>query len=248
MKRLIIFAFFKSFSLSEPPNELFDQANKLYIQESYIESIKLYENILENNKGNSKIYYNLGNAYFRINKVGLAIWSYKNALRLNPRNKDISYNLTIAENYKVDRVTMPYTSFLLEKYRQVRMYLTADEWKLFGSLLFFALALNSLFRKMAILKNRFSSNISQVLIIFIISVHILILDKYSQEKKSYDEAIFIKKTNALSGPLSDNHQILFEVNEGSLAEILRVNDDWVYIILLDGNTGWVKSETIRFIK
>ena len=101
MKILIIFAFFKSFLLCESLNELFDQANKLYIEESYIESIKLYENILENNKGNSKIYYNLGNAYFRIKKVGLAIWAYKNALRLNPRNKDISYNLIIAYNYLI---------------------------------------------------------------------------------------------------------------------------------------------------
>ncbi len=248
MKLLIIFAFFKSFLLSESLNELFDQANKLYIEESYIESIKLYEKILENNKGNSKIYYNLGNAYFRIKKVGLAIWAYKNAFRLNPRNKDISYNLIIAENYKIDRVTMPYTSFLLELYRKVKIYLTVNEWKLFGSLLFFVLALNSLFRKMYIFKKRFFLNISQMIIILFISVHILMLDKYFQEKKEYDEAIFIKKTNALSGPLVEKHQILFEVNEGSFAEVLRVNDDWVYIILLDGNKGWVKSETIRFIK
>ena len=87
-----------------------------------------------------------------------------------------------------------------------------------------------------------------MIIILFISVHILMLDKYFQEKKEYDEAIFIKKTNALSGPLVEKHQILFEVNEGSFAEVLRVNDDWVYIILLDGNKGWVKSETIRFIK
>ena len=126
MKRLIIFIFFKSFLLGKSPNDLFEQANKLYIEESYLESIELYENILEKNKGNSKIFYNLGNAYFRVNKVGLAIWAYKNALRLNPRNKDISYNLTIAENYKIDRVNMPYTSLILETYRQVKIYLTVD--------------------------------------------------------------------------------------------------------------------------
>ena len=42
--------------------------------------------------------------------------------------------------------------------------------------------------------------------------------------------------------------ILFQVNEGSIAEISNNQKDWVEIILIDGKKGWVPSESIRTIK
>ena len=245
---IILFIVFKSFLFSETFDLLYVEANQLYINESYEKSIDKYEEIIAGGKRNSKIYYNLGNAYFRIDKIGAAIWAYENALRLDPRDKNIIYNLEIANNYKIDRISMPDTFFLLKVYRKMHLYFTFEEWVLFGSVLLFSLTLYSLLKNIYNFKSKVLQNIFHFLFFTIIIVSIIIIDGYFDKKYSYDQAIFIIKSEALSGPSYDNHKILFEVNEGSKAEIIRDENGWADIILLDGKSGWVKSKDIRLLE
>ena len=245
---LILFIVFKSFLFSETFDVLYVEANQLYIKESYEKSIDKYEEIIARGKRNSKIYYNLGNAYFRTDKIGKAIWAYENALRLNPRDENIIYNLEIANNYKIDRISMPDTFFLLKVYRKMHLYFTFEEWVLFGSVLLFSLTLYSLLKNFYNFKSKVLQNIFHFLFSATIIVNIIVIDRFFDKIYSYDQAIFVIKSEALSGPSHDNHKILFEVNEGSRAEVIRHENGWADIILLDGKSGWVKSKDIRLLE
>ena len=63
----------------------FEEANQAYASKDYAKAAELYEAIISRDKiENPKVYLNLGNAYFRSDKLGLAIYAYRRALRLEP--------------------------------------------------------------------------------------------------------------------------------------------------------------------
>ena len=69
------------------------------------QSIKKYESILEEGYISSNILYNLGNAYFRNDNTGQAIWAYLSSLNLDPRNSDTIYNLSVVRS-KIEGVRL----------------------------------------------------------------------------------------------------------------------------------------------
>ena len=51
------------------------------------------KSIISNNIESSELYFNLGNAYYKTNSIGLAILNYERAKKLAPDDEDISANL-----------------------------------------------------------------------------------------------------------------------------------------------------------
>ena len=65
----------------------------------YQEAIKDYEALLKEGVS-AEFYYNLGNAYYRSDNITRAMLNYERALLLSPGDKDIRYNLQIANRQK----------------------------------------------------------------------------------------------------------------------------------------------------
>ena len=97
MKKIIISLHFFSFVLCDDYQNLFKEANQAMFDAEYDNAIQVYEKIIGMDYENSQVFYNLGNAYYRSNFIGLAIWSYMKASKLAPRNSDIKHNLSIAK-------------------------------------------------------------------------------------------------------------------------------------------------------
>jgi len=57
-------------------------ANDLYAKGNFQAAAKQYEKILQNEGVAPELYYNLGNAYYKMNEIGLAILNYERALKL----------------------------------------------------------------------------------------------------------------------------------------------------------------------
>lgn len=68
-------------------------ADFLQLQQDYEEAIKHYHLALKREIHNEKIYYNLGNAYYKIHQKQLAINNYKQALRIRPEYVKAHQNL-----------------------------------------------------------------------------------------------------------------------------------------------------------
>ena len=92
-------------------NELFRQANQLRAsnpQEAsrlYRRAALRYENLLgERELRNSKLHYNLGNAYFQVGDVGRAILNYRKAERLDPGDLNVQRNLEYSRTTRKDKL------------------------------------------------------------------------------------------------------------------------------------------------
>lgn len=82
----------------------FKEAEVAYKQENYNKAIELYEELLKNNGESYQIYYNLGNAYYKTNKIAPAILNYERALLLNPGDGDIRFNLEMSRLRTTDKI------------------------------------------------------------------------------------------------------------------------------------------------
>jgi tetratricopeptide (TPR) repeat protein len=72
------------------------KADSFYRDGKFDEAAPIYAQLAKADPDNPWFHYNLGNSYYKTNKLGLAIASYMRAYRLLPRNGDIRYNLALA--------------------------------------------------------------------------------------------------------------------------------------------------------
>ena len=247
-KSLSVFFMVVSCSFSMDSHKLFQDANDLFISKKYKESIELYEKIIDNGQKNSTVFYNLGNAYYRSGDIGHAIWAYKHANKFSPRDKDIIHNLKIAEAKKIDRINSPPLFILHDFYRKIKSSMTMFELILVGGILFFIFSLLWIKQIFSGKKNVLSKSIFQILLTVIITVHAVILDMAFERKRISNEAIVVGKSDAQSGPFLGDNKVLFQINEGSVVEVLEEKNNWSEIILIDGKKGWVISNALRKMK
>jgi hypothetical protein len=78
--------------------KMFREGNDAYKSGNYEKAIECYRTLVEREGIRSpQLYYNLGNACFKDNKPGYAIFYYEKAHRMSPREGDIRYNLDFAK-------------------------------------------------------------------------------------------------------------------------------------------------------
>lgn len=92
-------------------NALFREANETAPRDHqaaealYGKAILRFERLIrEGGIENGKLYYNVGNAYFRMNDLGRAILNYRRAQELTPHDANLARNLAYARQLCTDRI------------------------------------------------------------------------------------------------------------------------------------------------
>ena len=71
----------------------------------YQKAVLAFERIArEGGVENGKLYYNIGNTYFRLGDIGRAILSYRRAERLTPSDNNLQQNLSYARSRRIDKI------------------------------------------------------------------------------------------------------------------------------------------------
>ena len=92
-------------------NQLFAEGNRLALsdpekaEDRYRGSILRFERIIKDGGiENGKLYYNIGNIYFRLKDIGRAIVNYRRAEQYIPGDINLQTNLEFARNIRKDRI------------------------------------------------------------------------------------------------------------------------------------------------
>jgi len=248
MKHLFLFLGLLSVGLSDVSIDLFEAGNDAMIYEKYEDAVQAYESLLDIGQAHADIYYNLGNAYYRLHYLGQSIWAYTNGLKLSPRDRDALHNLAVAQARRIDRIDMPEPFFLLQYYRNIKSNFTLREWILIGSLVLLFQAIWVFGLQFGWLRGTVTQTILNGLIVLTLGIHGIAVDKYFQEQRTHSGVVIANGVDAYSGPFYGENTVLFRINEGSIADIHQSQKDWVEIILIDGKKGWIPSESIRVLK
>ncbi len=97
--------------LSAPPSALaqenahrFIAAMDAYKSQDYGTAIREMELMAKSGLQNGALYYNLGNAYLKDNRIGHAILWYERALKLLPNDPDLRFNSEYARSLTLDAI------------------------------------------------------------------------------------------------------------------------------------------------
>lgn len=252
MKRLLIsilaiFAIGSTASAQESA-ELWDKANTAYYNEDFTGAIELYDSISRSGLASAKLYYNLGNAYFRAGKIGKSILYYNKAQRLAPGNEDIAHNLEIANTYTRNKIE-PIPEFFLKKWtRALGSIMSGNAWATL-SIVFFGLTLGGallflLPLRRGVRKAGFYGGVAS-LVLFIFAISFAAAD-YTESVESTQAIVTSSSASVKSSP--DNAgKDLFLIYEGAKVEVRDALNGWREIVLADGNRGWIKASTIEMI-
>tara|TARA_B110000014_G_C20061082_1_gene552583 strand:- start:229 stop:975 length:747 start_codon:yes stop_codon:yes gene_type:complete len=248
MKIISIFLILFSLGASEIVDDLFDDGNNSMLAERYEDAIQTYESILVLGYQSGELYYNLGNAYYRNDNLGQAIWAYSKAQYILPRNINIKHNLEVSMAQKIDRIDMPKPFFLLKLYREIKLKYNLQEWILFGSIILLAQAFWILSIQIGWLNSSFNQSLVSLFTFIVISIHGISVDKYLENNRTQTGIVIANNINAYSGPYFGEKTILFKINEGSNVDIVQRQNDWFEIILIDGKKGWIPNSAVRKLK
>ena len=102
------------------------EAEELFRAGQFANALNVYEAELKNNPNDPYIYYNIGNCYFKMGSIGLAVANYYRAFKLDPRDGDIRHNLDLALRAGGSRLV---PSGLPASIHQAFFYFSADELK-----------------------------------------------------------------------------------------------------------------------
>ena len=107
MNRLLFVLFIFCSAAFATPESLFEEGVDAFRQGNLEEAVQSWQSTLEEGHESGALYYNLGNAHFRLGHTAEAILFYERAARLLPRDKDVTANLSLARLAVVDRVNAP---------------------------------------------------------------------------------------------------------------------------------------------
>jgi tetratricopeptide (TPR) repeat protein len=229
------------------PQQVFEDAERLYNGGRYSEAAAQYESLLAEGTEDGHLYYNLGNAFFKSGRLGKAVLAYERALRLMPGDEDVRANLAFANEMIADAVSGPelpgYLAWAIDLYR-------GSSPDTFAALLSIAFILGGAAGSCLLLGcgARFRVPLfyflGGLLVLAVLSGAAL-----SGKLAPADEeqaVVLSARSEVRSGPGETNPQ-LAEIHEGLKLTVRSRRDDWFQVTLPNGLTGWVLEKDVEII-
>ncbi|WKB82616.1 tetratricopeptide repeat protein [Cellulophaga lytica] len=230
-------------------NDLFKKATDAYNNGKYDAAIKDYLQIIENGKHSAELYYNLGNAYYKLNKVAPSIYYYEKALLLKPNDSEIKNNLSYAKNMTLDVINPLPVTTLKSIYNKIVGYFNFDQWAYISVMLVVLFVISYIAFKFFIYstKKRISFILSITFLLIAIATVTAAYLNYNDFIKNRPAIVFNEESLVVAEPNSRGKEV-FRLHEGTKVFVLEQLKDYSKIKLADGKTGWISSEEIKEIK
>lgn len=224
------------------------EADSAYARGEYQQAIKDYEALLKQG-ASADLYYNLGNAYYRTENITHAVLNYERALLLSPGDRDIRFNLQIAQSKTIDKIVPESEMFFFTWYRSLVNLMSVDGWartSLVSLALVIILLLVYLFSDRIWLRKIGFFGGFVLLVLFILS------NVFAwQQKQNFlyrKGAIVIAPSVTVKSTPASNGTDLFVLHEGTKVTITDGSmKGWKEIRIADGKEGWLESKQLEEI-
>ncbi|MCH8533763.1 MAG: tetratricopeptide repeat protein [Flavobacteriaceae bacterium] len=251
MKRYLIYSliFIVSCQLTWANTDLFNKGNDAYADGNYREAARLYKQIVDEGQVSAELFYNLGNTYYKQQKIAESIYYYELALLLSPNHQSAINNLKFAENKKIDEIEVLESSeFELQK-ENIIFAFDQDQWAIFAilgsicTLLFFVLFL--FIKKTAV--KRLTLSFSVVCLLLALGFFWIA----NQQVKAIDSKryaiVFAEEVELLNEP-NQRSSKSFTLHEGTKVKIEEEFRDFTKVRIANDNTAWIPSSKIKELK
>ena len=248
MKRRIFFLFvaLATIALSgattrAEQNPAFAKANEAYGAGRFQEAVEGYQSLVNSGLWSANLFYDLGNAWFRLGNFGEAILNYERALALDPHHPESDANLRIArdEARALELRTQGFARYIEDG--------TSTQYSIAASVAFWI----ALFAAARLFFLRRRSVGLVALIIFstlIFSGSIYALYALETGNKGKDLAIVTGKNIEARLATADNASSILALPPGSEIKVLSERGDWIYAALPNDLRGWIPAKSAERVR
>lgn len=220
-----------------------------YTDGKFSDASAAWTSIEESGQKSAKLYYNLGNAWFKQGNYPKAILNYERALRLDPSYSDARYNLEFTSNFVQDKIE-PVPEFILKSVaRKVCYVMGSNAWAvIFIVLLAAALVMGLLFLLGSSVGKRRAGFYCGIVLLLLSAGALSFSIWQKSDSVKTDTAIVMSPVSSVkSSPSSGSSKDLFVIHEGTKVTILDEVGSWKNIALADGRQGWITSNELEVI-
>lgn len=231
------------------PGGLLLEGNSHYQEGRFQDALAAYEGVLEAGFESPDLYYNLGNAYFKLGDLGGSILNFERALSLSPRDADARANLELAKSLTADEIEP------LPRFWVLSLLSWWTEFLPRGGLIL-TVVLAYLFLATGLCVRVLSQGpkprqlASWVLVgsgVALLLFGTTLLAREGFLGGSDRGVIMVEEVAVQSAPSEEGDLTLFHVHEGTSVRLDQRTEEWSEIVLEDGRVGWVPSGTVETI-
>ena len=227
---------------SQNIDSLFSSGNDSYNKNQFDVSVIAYENILSQGFYSADLYYNLGNAYYRLEDFANARWSYEMGINIDPRNKDMIHNLMLTKK-KIPNTIEPPDSQILDLINNFLTNFTYSDFVLFSSIMLLLYSICFIIYRLMPSKPIVISYYVFIVLFFIGTSFSAI--KFLWERNNNFGIILNDETKLYSAPFLNENITISIFFSGNKVKIEQTTDKWIEISSIDGRKGWIRLEDIR---
>jgi len=229
-------------SSKDVSGEGIEAANARYEAGDYVGAVMAYERLVAQGIESGVVYYNLGNAHFKLGDLGRAILNYSRAQRLLPRDEDVATNLELARAQTLDRLEANDGDAMASLVNRALMGWTSpNETAAIALGLWAALCLVGV---IALVRPRARRTMGYVALIVGLLLLIALLSlggRMVQDQRRPPGLIVAQQVEVRSGP-GDDYLVEFSLHSGTEIAVLDQRAGWWRIALPGGLEGWLPAE------
>ncbi len=231
----------KAYAQEERVISAFMEANEAYNNQDYAKAVELYQGVITQGTQSGHLYYNLGNAHYRLGNLGLAIGYYLQALVHLPRNEDVLANLNYLRQQTKDQKESTERSWrnIANDWTQG---FTLKEWLwslvILHGLFWGALLLRLFFPREAV---TWLVALSGAFTVFLVIATIL------RWWAPHPVGVILPQTAAIRSAPHAQTTVLFELHEGTEVTIATEEQEWIEIQFDSEKKGWVERQLLFIV-
>lgn len=229
-------------------NRSFYTGNVYYEKKDYSKALENYRAALDMGIESGNLYYNIGNTYLKMGKIGYAVLFYEKAMRLIPQDGDLKSNMVYAKAF-VPGASATEPSGL--------GFIAALIKSPFGDLNLNVVAITAIafylaFICMAILFLVTPFLVRRLRILFALVVFALLWSgvvfgvRYYEEEILKKGVVVAKATEAKYEPV-ESSTTYYKVQEGDEVTVLGTREGWRHIRRPDGKSAWIGEAAVEEI-
>lgn len=221
-------------SVRAEQNPAFAKANQDYSEGHFQEAVDGYKNLVKSGQWSANLFYDLGNAWFRLGNFGEAILNYKRALALDPHHPEAAANLALVRD-EARALELPRNRF--ERYIEAG---TTTQYSIAASVALWLALFGA--ARLFFLRRRSPALVS--LLIFstlVFAAAIFVLYSLENGNKGSTLAIVTGKNIEARLATADSAKSVLALPPGSEIKILSQRGDWLYAALPNDLRGWIPT-------
>lgn len=237
---------------------LAQEADSAYNKDDFRLAVELYNKSIVQDGVSSDVYYNLGNAYYRCDKPGMAVVCYERALKLDPTNGDARTNLEFVKSRIQDRPEDD-SAFLSNVHNSILGSMTANTWAWTTFALFiFLLGAAAVYIFSNRITLRKAGFFGGIVLMFLFFYSLFMAWQSFAVSTSHEEAVVIvpstQLTSAPRAARSSGDKVV-TIHEGTKVEIIDsiatpddpVSPKWYNVKINNSTKAWLRASDVERI-